>query len=106
MRFAFFFFAACVACNAIDGADQYKKVDSDAQSTCPSSCLTTSQNCLTSCASTRDQCLSSCGGNPNTPPCKACVSSYDTCTSACTSACQSCGTDCTLSLCTSDAGID
>src|SRR6185369_16051332 len=44
------------ACNAVDGADQYKK--GDAPATCEQSCIDTSGTCLAKCTSTRDTCKS------------------------------------------------
>ena len=104
MRFVLFVCAACVGCNAIDGADQYAKAEGGVQPGCPSSCLATAESCFSSCTSTRDSCVAGCTGNA----CKKnCDSTQTSCDTACGIACTSCGTDCTTALCTSfDAGTD
>jgi len=102
MRFVFLFVIGCAACNAIDGADQYKKAGGDAiPPGCDPSCITTSQVCLFDCTNTHNSCAASCS---NPPKCSQCDTDYNTCQSDCVKACTQCGQDCTLALCTSDAG--
>lgn len=105
MRFAFVLLAACAACNAIDGADQYKKAGDSAPPGCSQSCLSAAQGCLSACTNTHTSCLSSCGP-PSSQQCKQCDNDFNACTGTCTNTCTSCGQDCTLALCTSDAGTD
>jgi len=105
MRFSFVFFVACVACNAIDGADQYKKVG-DGSASCEPQCLTTAATCLSDCNDTHTTCLAGCS-NPGCT--NKCESDFSTCKSGCISPCTGCG--CSQSQCqnatiTPDASTD
>jgi len=81
------------ACNAVDGADQYKK--GDAPATCEQSCIDTSGTCLAKCTSTRDTCKSASSCNPGCQ--NKCDSDYSSCTNACVSTCTDCA--CSQSAC-------
>lgn len=112
MRLLLLAFAATLGCNAIDGADGYKRVGGDAGSpdgdgVCATSCLETARTCLDTCNSDHASCVAACS-NPGCT--KGCDTTQSNCTSGCTSNCASCDVDCTVSGCANppaaDAGTD
>jgi hypothetical protein len=109
LRLAPIFLWAFCACNAIDGADQFKTggdggTGSDGGDVaCPQSCIETSGTCLGSCAAT----LASCTSGSCNPGCQnKCNSSNTKCMNACVTTCTAC--HCAQSDCESsnDAGAD